>query len=191
MARKAVDQELSRNRIMEVARDLFATQGYRDVSMRYIGQELGYSHGSLYYHFKDKAELFCALVAQDYVLLNKMLTDGLTEPPEDGMTRLEMIMLKFIQFGLDYPHHYEIMFLISDSDLKKYSEPEQKLLYDRFSALVWEASGSTCDQTNNYAFYLFLSLHGFITYHVHSGSNFGDIGPSAKEHVKFLCRGLS
>ncbi|ANE48805.1 TetR family transcriptional regulator [Paenibacillus swuensis] len=191
MARKAVDQELSRFRIMEVARNLFATKGYREVSMRCIGQELGYSHGSLYYHFKDKAELFCALVAQDYILLNKLLSDVLTEAPEQGMTRLEMIMLKFIRFGLEYPNHYEIMFLIADADLKKYSEPEQRLLYERFSSLVWEASGRTCDKANNYAYYLFLSMHGFVTHHVHGTIPYDQIELTAREHVKFLCRGLS
>ena len=57
--RKAVKQELTREMIMNVARNLFVQQGYQHTSMRKIATELGYSHGSIYYHFKNKAELLC------------------------------------------------------------------------------------------------------------------------------------
>ena len=55
--RKAVDNELTKEMIMDTARELFAEQGFQHVSMRKIAQSLGYSHGALYYHFKNKAEI--------------------------------------------------------------------------------------------------------------------------------------
>lgn len=159
--------------------------------MRLIGQELGYSHGSLYYHFKDKAELFCALVIQDYILLNKMLSDVLTEMPTAGSMRLETIMMRFIQFGLDYPHHYEIMFLISDLDLKQYSQPEQHKLFERFSAVVWEATGKSEKSHPDIPLFIFLAMHGFITHHVHNRVKYEDIEQAALNHVKFICASLN
>jgi AcrR family transcriptional regulator len=145
----------------------------------------------LYYHFKDKAELFCALVIQDYIMLNKMLSDVLTNLPPAGFSRLETVMIRFIEFGLNFPNHYEIMFLMSDAELKRYSQPEQKQLFERFSAVVWEASGKCKEEYPDIPLFLFLSMHGFVTHHVHTASNFEEIEQKAKEHVKFLCRGLS
>lgn len=77
MARRAVEQELSRERILEAARHLFITKGYRAISMRSIGQHLGYSHGSLYYHFKEKAELFYAIVVEDFNYLGHLLLQAM------------------------------------------------------------------------------------------------------------------
>lgn len=73
--RKSVDKELSREMILDVARILFVKDGYEHVSMRKIAKELGYSHGALYYHFKNKAELFYALVADGFLLLNQRLEE--------------------------------------------------------------------------------------------------------------------
>lgn len=91
MPRKAVDQELSRERILEVARHLFVTKGYRAISMRSIGQQLGYSHGSLYYHFKDKAELFYALVQEDFKRLGRLFERVMVQAPSDGLSKMEQV----------------------------------------------------------------------------------------------------
>ncbi|EAO53817.1 Transcriptional regulator, TetR family [Bacillus thuringiensis serovar israelensis ATCC 35646] len=56
--RKAVKQELTREMIMNVARELFIAQGYQHTSMRKIATELGYSHGSIYYHFKKQKQSY-------------------------------------------------------------------------------------------------------------------------------------
>ena len=54
---------------MDAARDLFVEKGYQHVSMRQIAKELKYSHGAIYYHFQNKAELFYALVEEHFHLL--------------------------------------------------------------------------------------------------------------------------
>ena len=87
--------------------------------MRSIGQQLGYSHGSLYYHFKDKAELFYALVQEDFRILGHLFERVLSQSPADGMSKLEQVMLEFISYGLNHPHHYEIMFMTRDEDIPR------------------------------------------------------------------------
>src|SRR6478609_6565172 len=71
--RKSVEKELTRDTILDTARSLFAQSGYQHVSMRKIAQELNYSHGALYYHFQNKAELFYAIISRDFSLLNELL----------------------------------------------------------------------------------------------------------------------
>lgn len=56
--RKSAEQELSREMIMDRARELFVTKGYQHVSMRQVAKELNCSHGAIYYHLKIKQSYF-------------------------------------------------------------------------------------------------------------------------------------
>ena len=51
-------------------------------------RHLGYSHGSLYYHFKEKAELFYAIVMKDFNDLSDLLLEVSGKPPCDGVSKL-------------------------------------------------------------------------------------------------------
>jgi len=47
-----------------VGRDLFARRGYADVSTEEIVRRAGVTRGALYHHFRDKRDLFAAVVEQ-------------------------------------------------------------------------------------------------------------------------------
>ncbi|KAA9004944.1 TetR/AcrR family transcriptional regulator [Paenibacillus spiritus] len=193
MARRAVEQELSRERILEAARHLFITKGYRAISMRSIGQHLGYSHGSLYYHFKEKAELFYAIVVEDFNYVAELLGRAMDHPPEPGMTKVEQLVLEFIRFGLDHPYQYEIMFMIRDEELLAYCRNEQGRCFDLFADIVrqhMKEEGHVAGDWQNIPRTLFLSAHGFISYYIQDKVRFEDVEALARMHVKVLCRSL-
>ena len=52
----------TRQRILDVAVDLFIEQGYAGTSVRDISERLGMTKGSLYYHFASKEDVLNALV---------------------------------------------------------------------------------------------------------------------------------
>ena len=58
-------QEL-RAAFLEAARTAFVRDGFDSVSMRQLAAEVGYSHGSVYLHFKNKAQLFDCLVEESF-----------------------------------------------------------------------------------------------------------------------------
>lgn len=189
MARRAVENELSRERIMDAARHLFITKGYRAISMRSIGQHLGYSHGSLYYHFKEKAELFYAIVVQDFHHVSMLFEQVMNRPQVTGLSRIEQLMLEFIKYGLDHPHQYEIMFMLRDEEILAYCRSEQTKCYERFAAIVrhyLKEEGSALEINLSLPLSMFLGLHGFISYYIQGRVSFADIMPSAITHVKFL-----
>ena len=115
--RKSVEKELTRDLIIDTARRLFAQSGYQHVSMRKIAQELNYSHGALYYHFQNKAELFYAIISKDFSLLNELLTEIMYEDLGNKQ-KIIKILLRYIQFGLDHPNQYELMFLTKRSEVQ-------------------------------------------------------------------------
>jgi len=51
-------------RLIEVARQVFATYGYAETSMDKLTAEAGFTRGALYHHFRDKRGLFAAVVDQ-------------------------------------------------------------------------------------------------------------------------------
>jgi AcrR family transcriptional regulator len=51
----------TRERILDIALDLFIEQGYEKTSLRQIAEELGFSKAALYYHFASKDEILLAL----------------------------------------------------------------------------------------------------------------------------------
>ena len=52
----------TRDRILEVALDLFIEEGYEKVSLREVAERVGVTKAALYYHFSSKEEILKALV---------------------------------------------------------------------------------------------------------------------------------
>ena len=51
----------TRDRILDVALDLFTTQGYDKTSLRQIAEQMGFSKAAIYYHFASKDDILMAL----------------------------------------------------------------------------------------------------------------------------------
>ncbi|MFE8949964.1 TetR/AcrR family transcriptional regulator [Streptomyces sp. NPDC007856] len=74
----------TRQRIQDVALELFAEQGYEKTSLREIAERLDVTKAALYYHFKTKEEIIVSLF------------EDLTKPIED-----------LIEWGRSQPHTLE------------------------------------------------------------------------------------
>lgn len=185
--RKAVPQELTREMIMDVARGLFRERGYAEVSMRQIAQALNYSHGAIYYHFKNKAELFFAMVKQDFSLLDGVLQDIMSRElqPQD---KLRELLLGFIRFGLTHQSHYEIMFLIKDEEVQNLMDDGPSTTYEKFAKALQSLSDDQMSIKTIWS--VFLSLHGFVTLYCRTNQTYDDVRGLAESHVAFILRGL-
>src|SRR5580698_7947359 len=51
----------TRERILDIALDLFIEQGFDKTSLREIAEKLGFSKAALYYHFASKEDILMAL----------------------------------------------------------------------------------------------------------------------------------
>jgi AcrR family transcriptional regulator len=54
-----------RETILKTAKSLFILHGYHGLAMRQISDAVGVSKAALYYHFKDKEELFIAILTNN------------------------------------------------------------------------------------------------------------------------------
>ena len=79
--RKAEQSEATRNALLDVARSLFGERGFAAVSTEEIVQAAGVTRGALYHHFKDKQDLFTAVVERvEQEILERVASAALTEP---------------------------------------------------------------------------------------------------------------
>lgn len=70
-----VQNDSVRTSILEVARGLFAKYGYKKTTMEDIAQALGKGKSSLYYYFKNKEEIFQAVIDwEGDILFSKLRT---------------------------------------------------------------------------------------------------------------------
>jgi AcrR family transcriptional regulator len=58
---RQVSESGTRERILDVALDLFVDQGYETTSLRQIAERLGVTKAALYYHFPSKGDILIAL----------------------------------------------------------------------------------------------------------------------------------
>jgi AcrR family transcriptional regulator len=55
-----------REAILDTSAKLFSQHGYKEVSIRDIAQACGMTNAALYYHFKNKEDLFLAMLQRDH-----------------------------------------------------------------------------------------------------------------------------
>ena len=72
-----------REQILSTAKSLFIQQGYHGLAMRQISEALGVSKAALYYHFKDKEELFLAILTSYLNDIETLLDHILAEQVSD------------------------------------------------------------------------------------------------------------
>lgn len=171
-----MEQELSKGQILHAASDLFFEKGYREVSMRDIARQLGCSHGAIYYHFKNKVDLFNELLQAGFELLNTTMSEIVEKEH-----KLEDLLISFLEFGFKYPNHYEIMFITRVDAFLEHPAPVES--YQRF---LNEVSKFNISPSDTYS--IFVSLHGFISYHLRSKPFFDRGKELAKQHVEFLTK---
>ena len=109
--RKEREREEIRELILNAAREIFVKEGYESTSMRKIAQKIEYSPGTIYHHFKDKGELLLALHDKAFECKINALFVAVQHIP-DPMDRLVATGRAYIQYGLDNPQDYELMFIL-------------------------------------------------------------------------------
>ena len=74
--------------LIDVARTLFATKGYANTSMNDIANAANKGRRTLYTYFKNKDEVFYAVIRAETLALRDYLKQLLTNPAKSPMERL-------------------------------------------------------------------------------------------------------
>jgi AcrR family transcriptional regulator len=80
----------TRQRIQDVALELFVSKGYEHASLREIADHLGVTKAALYYHFRTKEDILRA-IAEDMIAPVDELLEWGREQPRTAETRAEVL----------------------------------------------------------------------------------------------------
>jgi TetR/AcrR family acrAB operon transcriptional repressor len=109
------DAELTRQRLIEAARQVFLEHGVSRTTMEHIAARAGVTRGAIYWHFSNKLDLFQAMREQVFLpLIDRMDDTLLVEGSEDPLTCIENFLCGTIHILTDSAETrqiYEIMMM--------------------------------------------------------------------------------
>lgn len=156
-----------RRSILDISRKMLVDYGYNGITMRKIANEAGCSATSIYLYFKNKDDLLHTLIDEGFELLYQklMAEKGNTSP----IDQLENISWSLMNFGMNNPEYYEIMFLIHPDQMERYPADKfrrarrpinilMEILEDGKQRGLFEV-----DDTFIESFVVWSSVHGAIT----------------------------
>jgi TetR/AcrR family acrAB operon transcriptional repressor len=116
MVRKTKENaELTRQCLIEAARQVFLARGVSGTTMEHIAAEAGVTRGAIYWHFNNKIDLFQAMREQVFLpLIDRMDDTLLVEGSGDPLSRIENFLCDTIQIltdSIETRQIYEIMMI--------------------------------------------------------------------------------
>ncbi|MEJ7686722.1 MAG: TetR family transcriptional regulator [Variovorax sp.] len=99
MVRRTKEEALeTRHRLLDAAEVLFQAQGVSQTSLQQIAQQAGATRGAIYWHFKDKADLFNAMMERVTLPLEAALqaASGFDVDPLNEVERSLVAALKLM-----------------------------------------------------------------------------------------------
>jgi TetR/AcrR family acrAB operon transcriptional repressor len=95
MARRTKEEALAtRHRLLDAAEHLFQAQGVSRTSLLDIARRAGATRGAIYWHFKDKADLFNAMMERVTLPLEQSFQDLAQNDRADPLTHIRNVVRK-------------------------------------------------------------------------------------------------
>ena len=109
------DAELTRQRIIDAARAVFLARGVSRSTLEHIAAKADVTRGAVYWHFKNKTEIFHAIRDQVFLPLIDRMDDTLaSESKDDPLTQIENSLcdtINELSRNIEMQQTYEIMMI--------------------------------------------------------------------------------
>lgn len=99
-----------KNALIEAALAHIARDGARALSLREVARSAGVSHTASYRHFRSKESLLAAIAEQGFHRLSDMMRVAIQQHSNDPLAMLRASGVAYVEFGVRYPDHLQIMF---------------------------------------------------------------------------------
>ncbi|MCH2341628.1 TetR family transcriptional regulator [Pseudomonas sp. NPDC047963] len=170
MRRTKEDAEQTRLKIIAAALELFSKNGYSNTTLAMIADEAGFSRGPIYWHFKNKDELFQAVLGFSQQPLEQLISQslGMADEPRSA---LEHFISEWFRLLLeDRWHRQSFEILLNKTEFTEQMadtlKRERKLTRDIVKLLeqlieaAHSANTSAPAKSHSRALFLYASLMG-------------------------------
>jgi len=124
----AVQDSGMRSTIIDKAKSLFIEHGYHGLSMREIAEKVGVSKPALYYHFKDKEELFYAVLSSGLDAISNMI-DTINNQPVSSSEKLGL----FMEYVLTQPTEQRAFIRLGTQEIAQLSPASRQLFSESYN----------------------------------------------------------
>jgi AcrR family transcriptional regulator len=97
-----------RDAILDTSAKLFSQHGYKEVSIRDIAQACGMTNAALYYHFRNKEDLFLAMLQRDHEKTLIALREAVNGPG-DLREDLKQLMTSYASITCERRHSFQTL----------------------------------------------------------------------------------
>ena len=158
-----------RRQILEQARSLLLAEGYAQVSMRKIANAVGCTPTSIYLYFDSKDSLFHSLIEEGMTRLYEQLETVVSMYADPG-DRFRRLCRGYLEFGLENPEFYEIMFLLHPEQMMRYPTEKYRKARRNLQIFADAIADSRPGEPNSDAILsatvVWSLLHGAISLHL-------------------------
>ena len=99
-----------KNALIEAAISQIANHGARALSLRELSRSIGVSHASTYRHFPNKESVLATIAEQGFEKLTRAMEAAARPHAGDPLEMLQATGVAYVEFGVTYPHHLQVMF---------------------------------------------------------------------------------
>lgn len=96
--------------LIDATLQLISEKGIKAFTIREVAKRAGVSHAAPYRHFKDKSDLLAAVAKDGFSLMIANTRARFEKYQDDPLARFQISGLAYIDFAIDYPSHYRVMF---------------------------------------------------------------------------------
>lgn len=97
MARKTKEEALeTRNHLLDAAEEVFHRAGYARTTLEAVAEAAGLTRGAIYWHFKNKSDLFNAMCERVRLPMEELAVSGVTSSNEDPLGHLRSVCVYFL-----------------------------------------------------------------------------------------------
>ena len=196
LERRSRERTDTRQRILDAAREMFVRHGYDATTMRAIAERIEYTPTAIYHHFKNKEALLAELCAADFRALAAAFQK--IGRIEDPIERLRRSGRAYVQFGLDHPMQYQLMFMT-----QRPKEVDDQIHSDNPSESAYAFLQQTCADAiatgkvredyrdaNELALMAWSALHGMLSLRIVMGEKDWIAWRDAKTTATRICDAL-
>ena len=124
--RQTRERETVRRKILNAARALFLNEGYANVSMRKIADQIEYSPGAIYSYFTSKEDIFFALAEEGLQFVRAHCS--VASPAATPLERVREVLWRIYTFSKEQSEYFSLIFV--DSTVPRISRD-----WERFSSM--------------------------------------------------------
>jgi AcrR family transcriptional regulator len=197
--RKSRERAQLRQKILSAALQIFAEQGYAEVSMRKIAALIDYSPTTIYRFFRNKEDLLGAIAAETYSDLAARFEKAKAQGSDRPLDLLKSLVKEYIIFCVERPEMYKMF-----SDIVSF-EMEDGAMYERLGGTRFKVyqswfqgirraieSGDLELKHEKVVFlYLWDAVHGYVDHRIRqTGVPRKPLAHDSAEYLNLVFRGI-